>query len=108
MRHLPSGMVVIAAAPPRRVSGRSKRASYQGPRRRKLTADQEAGIRAAAGNRSLRSLAADVGVSHETVRAVLRGRVGMTVTKSGFAKRAEAQRRDADDLQGDLLVAVPA
>ncbi len=40
---------------------------------KKLTPDQEAEVRAFAGTRSLRSLAADFGVSHETVRSVLRG-----------------------------------
>ena len=38
----------------------------------KLTPAQESAIRALAQTRSLRSLAADFGVSHETVRAVLR------------------------------------
>jgi hypothetical protein len=64
--------VVIAEAPPRRVSGRSKRASYHAPRPRKLAPEQEAAIQASAGDRSLRSLAAEFGVSHETVRATLR------------------------------------
>ncbi len=41
-------------------------------RPRKLTPAQESAIRALAATRSLRSLAADFGVSHETVRAVLR------------------------------------
>ncbi len=40
-------------------------------RPRKLTSEQEAAIRALAGTKSLRSLAAEFGVSHETVRAVL-------------------------------------
>ena len=66
-----SGLVVIAEAPSRRVSGRSKRASYHVLRRRKLSPEQESAIRAEAGNRSLRSLAADFGVSHETVRSTL-------------------------------------
>jgi len=66
------GAVVIAEAPPRRVTGRSQRAAYETPRRRKLTPEQEAAIRAVAGTRSLRSLATDFGVSHETIRAVLR------------------------------------
>ena len=73
MRH-ESGLVVIAEAPSRRVSGRSKRASYQTPRRRKLTREQEAAIRALAAARSLRSVAAEFGVSHEMVRGVLRER----------------------------------
>lgn len=72
MRHGQSDVVVIAEAPPRRVSGRSERASYHSPRRRKLSPEQEAQIRALAGTTSLRSLAAEVGVSHETVRAVCR------------------------------------
>jgi len=37
-----------------------------------LTADQESAIRSLAATKSLRSLAADFGVSHETVRSVLR------------------------------------
>jgi hypothetical protein len=39
---------------------------------RKLTAEQEAAIRSLVGTESLRSLAADFGVSHETIRAVVR------------------------------------
>ena len=66
------GTVVIAEAPPRRVSGRSKGTSYHAPRRRKLAPEQEAAIRASAADRSLRSLAAEFGVSHETIRATLR------------------------------------
>ena len=66
------GVVVIAEAPRRPLSGRSKRAAYHTPRRRKLSPEQEAVIRAAAGTRSLRELAAEFGVSHETIRAVAR------------------------------------
>ena len=80
MRHLPPGLVVIAEAPPRRVSGRSERASYHAPRRRKLTPEQEAAIRALAGTRSLRALAAEFGVSHETVRTALRRRERVPAT----------------------------
>ena len=40
-------------------------------RAKKLTSADESAIRAFAGTRSLRSLAADFGVSHETVRAIL-------------------------------------
>ena len=46
------------------------------PRRRKLSAEQVAMIRAEADNRSLRELAAEFGVSRETVRAPLRGSQG--------------------------------
>ena len=46
--------------------------AYQGPRPRKLSPAQEAEIRVAAGALTLRELAADFGVSHETVRGVIR------------------------------------
>jgi hypothetical protein len=49
-------------ASPRRYRGRARR----------LTPEQELTIRGLAGTRSLRSLAADFGVSHETIRVVLR------------------------------------
>ncbi len=62
----------IAAVPPRRVSGRSKRTAYHAPRQSKLTAEQKATIRSIKDNRSLRELAAEFGVSHETIRALLR------------------------------------
>jgi hypothetical protein len=39
---------------------------------RKLSFEQEAAIRDEAGNRTLHSLAADFGVSDETIRAVYR------------------------------------
>jgi hypothetical protein len=42
------------------------------PRDRKLASDQVATIRALAGTKSLRSLAADFNVSHETIRTALR------------------------------------
>ena len=70
---LPVDGLAFAQPPPLRLSGKSLRASYHEPRKRKLTAEQEAAIRAEAGARSLRELAADFGVSHETVRVVLRG-----------------------------------
>ncbi len=70
MRHHAS-LVVIAEAPLRRASGKSKRASYHTPRRRKLSPEQESAVRALAFTKSLRSLAADFGVSHETIRAIL-------------------------------------
>ena len=67
--------MALAEPSDRRRVGRSKRDSYHLPRPRKLSVEQEAAIHAAAGNWSLRELAADYGVSHETVRAVSRGRV---------------------------------
>ena len=71
MRHH-TDLVVIADAPPRGVSGRSGRASYHTPRRRKLSPEQVAAIRTDASNRTLRELATEFGVSHETIRSVLR------------------------------------
>jgi hypothetical protein len=44
-------------------------------RARRLTPEQEATIHALAGTRSLRSLAAEFGVSHETIRAVIRKQI---------------------------------
>ena len=64
--------------PPRRVSGRSKRTSYHAPRRRKLSLEQEAAIRSEAGNRTLRELAGTFGVSHETIRSVVRQNLSST------------------------------
>ena len=69
---MPADALVFAQPPARRSVGRSRRDPYQLPRRRKLSPEQEAAIIASAGNRSLRELAAGFGVSHETVRAVLR------------------------------------
>ncbi len=64
--------VGVTAVPPCCVAGQSKRVGDHSPRRRKLSAEQEAAIRALAATRSLRTLAAEFGVSHETVRSVLR------------------------------------
>jgi hypothetical protein len=69
---LPIGALLIAVRPPLRVAGRSKRATYRSPRQRKLSTEQVEVIRADAGNRTLRELAAEFGVSHETIRTVLR------------------------------------
>ncbi len=56
--------------PCRRPCGSGVRYSF---RARKLTPGEESTIRALAATKSLRSLAADFGVSHETVRAVIQG-----------------------------------
>lgn len=53
----------------------SPRVACREPRRRILSPEQTAAIRAEAGNRSLRELASEFGVSHETVRKALRERV---------------------------------
>ena len=62
----------MADPPARRPVGTSRRDAYRTPRRRKLSAGQQAAIRALAPTRSLRELAAEFGVSHETIRAILR------------------------------------
>ena len=73
MRHVLDGTVVIAAAPGRRTVGVSGREAYHRPRPRKLTIEERDAVRLEANSgRSLRSLAAMYGVSHETIRAVLR------------------------------------
>ena len=67
----PIGAILIGAPTPLRVAGRSKRATYRSPRHRKLPVEQVEVIRAEAGNRTLRELAAEFRVSHETIRTVL-------------------------------------
>lgn len=49
-----------------------ERKRYLQPRRRELALAQHDAIRAAADGRSLRSLAREFNVSHESIRAVLR------------------------------------
>ena len=71
LRHDDSG-VVIATGAPRCSVGSSPREAYQTPRSRKLSPEQEAAIRREASDRTLRDLAAEFGVSHETVRAICR------------------------------------
>ncbi len=70
---IPDGAMVFAEPPQRPRVGGSRRDTCQAPRSRKLTLDQQAAIQANAANRTLRELAAEFEVSHETVRAVLRG-----------------------------------
>jgi hypothetical protein len=73
MRHVLDGTVIIASAPERRPAGVSGFESYERPRPHKLTIEERDGVRLEAKNgRSLRSLAGVFGVSHETIRAVLR------------------------------------
>lgn len=68
-----TGFVLVGLPPTRRTVGASGRAPYSHGRPRELATDERAAIRALAHTKSLRALAADFGVSHETVRAVLRG-----------------------------------
>ncbi len=72
---MPPDALVFAEPPERRRAGRSKRAPYQLPRPRKLSPEQRVAILAEGRSRSLRELASEYGVSHETVRAVLRAAV---------------------------------
>jgi hypothetical protein len=65
--------VGIASAPAVARVGTSGRAACQAPRARGVPLEQEAEIRALAGIRTLRSLAAEFGVSHETVRRAVKG-----------------------------------
>ena len=74
LRRLSPKIVVITVAPSRCMSGQFRRASHHTPRRRKLSLDDDTAIRALAATRSLRSLAAEFGVSHETIRTVVRRR----------------------------------
>ncbi len=69
LRYLPSGAIFIAEPPESKCVGGSGRSSYQTPRRHKLTDEQERMILHPS-NRTLRKLAHELGVSHETIRAV--------------------------------------
>jgi len=68
---LSPGAVRVAWAPPPRTVGGSGRSSYQQPRPRRLTPEDLDRVAPLVGSRSLRDLAADFGVSHETVRRVV-------------------------------------
>ena len=71
---IPDGAMAFAELPQRRRAGRSRRGTYHRPRPRKLSPEQAAAIRCGAGSGFLRERAAEFGVSHETVRGVLRPR----------------------------------
>ncbi len=66
--------MLVALPPARRTVGCSGRAPYQRRPPGRLTDAERRAIRVLAASRSLRDVAADFGVSHETVRAVLRYR----------------------------------
>ena len=73
IRHVLTGTVVIAAAPERSPAAVSGREGYQRPRPHKLTIEERDAVHMEANSGcSLRTLAAAFGVSHETIRAVLR------------------------------------
>jgi predicted DNA-binding protein (UPF0251 family) len=67
------GTVVIAEAPERSPVGVSGREGYHCPRPHKLTIEERDAVRLEVNSgRSLRNLAAANGISHETIRSVLR------------------------------------
>jgi hypothetical protein len=74
---------VVALPPDRRRTGTSRRGSFFARRRRKHAPDHEAAIRSTIGDRTLRELAAEFGVRHETMRRVLRQRVPEVVRRLG-------------------------
>ena len=63
--------MLVALPPERRVVGRSGRAPYQRRCMGRLTEAEREAVRRLSANRTLRELAAEFGVSHETIRAVL-------------------------------------
>ena len=69
---IPRAARAFADLPQRRRAERSRRDAYQAPGARRLSPEQEEALRRAALGRSLRDLAAEFGVSHESVRAALR------------------------------------
>ena len=69
---LPLDALIVAPPAERRRVGRSRRDAYRAPRARTLTAEQVAAVLASRPSRTLRELAAEFGVSHETIRSVLR------------------------------------
>ena len=69
---IPEAALAFAELPDRRPVGRSRRDAYQAPRARRLSPERETELRRVAPGRALRDLAAEFGVSHETVRAARR------------------------------------
>jgi hypothetical protein len=72
LRHLPDNLVWIAEPGASSVTANRNTIAAIEAARRKLAPEQESTIRALARTKSLRSLAADFGVSHETVRSICR------------------------------------
>ena len=88
------GLSVVPLSRPRWPSRRNVSAS---PRYRaragQLASEQEATVRAQAATKSLRSLAAEFGVSHETIRTVLRD--DLFVVSEAVAARDPSRKIDA-------------
>ncbi len=100
---LPSGAIVVAEPQEWRSVRSSGRSSYPRSRPRWLLPTERETVRvAAARGRSLRDLAADFGVSHETIRAVLRSDKESVLTLESTRQRvnghelAEVGKRSRD------------
>src|SRR5690349_19043041 len=89
---LPVGAMVIAQPRARRHVGRSRRVSYRSPRQRKLSPEQVEAIRASAANSTLRELAAEFGVSHETIRAAVRTCAPVELPLAEHERREASER----------------
>ncbi len=87
-----SGVVLVALLPPRRTVGCSGRAPYQRRLPGRLTDAERHAIRVLGSSRSLRSLAADFGVSHETLRPVLREHPNRPSLPSTLSPSASAKQ----------------
>jgi hypothetical protein len=81
-------VVVVAQPGERRRVGRSGRAHYQRRPSGRLTETERRAILALAHTKSLRSLAAEFGVSHETVRSIGRGSGGPSIARTGTGELA--------------------
>ena len=99
--------VIVANAPEPTTAGPSKRPTYQVPRSRKLTPNQEIDVRNLSVTMSFRALAEMFDVSHETIRKAGRGDVqsshfpfsrwacnGATVPRAGCASRGSIEAQD--------------
>lgn len=69
---LPPTAICVAVPPKRQHTGQSGQSAYQRLRPRRLLLKEREAIRVLAPIRSLRELATECGVSHETVRAIVR------------------------------------
>ncbi len=87
-RTLRPGFVVVGIPTERRAVGTSGRAPYQRRPPGHLTDAERRAIRVLASSRSLRDLAADFGVSHETIRGVLQLAKGQAASRKVLNRAA--------------------
>lgn len=83
---LPDGVVVVTVPLPRTLTGTSGRSSSQRGRPRWLSPEERERVRTLSATRSLRDLAPEFGVSHETVRSVLRTAEGLAPDRRVLAR----------------------